>query len=359
MALVLIIAAVFWLLTGFAGLERRKRLFVLAVLFGVVLLLQIILPPGNPLRAATGNGPGRWLGLAVIVTLVWLYWSWVRQLKTRAHQEIAPQQNARVSTGSAPLFSTAELQRYSRHIILHEIGGTGQAALKKASVLVVGAGGLGSPALQYLAAAGVGTLGVIDHDVVELSNLQRQVIHDSAALGQPKVKSAAANIASQNPEISFRPYHRRLVAREAETLFADYDLILDGCDNMETRRLVNQTCVALGKPLISAALTQWEGQIGLYHPASGAPCYACVFPQDADPLLVPSCAEAGVAGPLPGVVGAMMALEAVKWITGAGSSLAGRLLLYDALNAEFRVIKVKPNSQCKICGDLPKGPEQA
>ena len=246
--------------------------------------------------------------------------------------------------------SEAELERYARHIVLRELGGPGQRALREAKVLVVGAGGLGAPALQYLAAAGVGTVGVIDGDTVENANLQRQVIHRDADIGMPKVFSAQAAMEAQNPFVTVRPYHRRLTEEVAAALFADYDLVLDGTDNFETRELVNRAAVAAGKPLVWGALTQWEGQLAVFAPARGGPCYACVFPERPAPGLAPACAEAGVLGPLPGVVGAMMAAEAVKLIAGAGEPLMGRLMLYDALYAEARVIAVKPRPGCPVCG---------
>jgi molybdopterin/thiamine biosynthesis adenylyltransferase len=247
-------------------------------------------------------------------------------------------------------FREAELDRYARHILLREIGGPGQKRLKAAKVLVVGAGGLGSPVLLYLAAAGVGTIGVIDADVVETSNLQRQVIHTDARIGMPKVFSAEVAMRAINPFIEVRPYNRRLDEAVAAELIADYDLVLDGTDNFDTRYLVNRVCAQLGKPLIAAAITQWEGQLSLYDPAAGGPCFECVFPTRPAPGMVPTCAEAGVAAPLPGVIGAMMAMEAVKQITDAGEGLRGRLMIHDALYAETRVIAVKPRAGCAACG---------
>ncbi|WP_416236491.1 HesA/MoeB/ThiF family protein [Pseudorhodobacter sp.] len=246
-------------------------------------------------------------------------------------------------------FQPVELERYARHIMLREIGGQGQRKLKDASVLVVGAGGLGSPALLYLAASGVGRIGVIDPDVVENSNLQRQIIHTDGRIGMPKVHSAVAAMAALNPFLDLRAYARRVDA-EAGGLFADYDLILDGTDNLDTRYLVNRLAVAAGKPLIAAAITQWEGQISLYDPAQGGPCFECIFPNRPAPGMVPTCAEAGVAAPLPGVLGAMMAMEAVKYVTGAGQNLRGRLMIYDGLYTEARVIGTKPREGCKVCG---------
>ncbi|MFV0490772.1 MAG: HesA/MoeB/ThiF family protein [Pseudorhodobacter sp.] len=257
-----------------------------------------------------------------------------------------------VESGPGPAFSDVELERYARHIMLREIGGPGQKRLKEARVLVVGAGGLGSPALLYLAAAGVGHIGVIDADRVENSNLQRQVIHRDQSINQFKAVSAATAMAAINPFIEIRPY-THLLDEDNQALIAEYDLVLDGTDNFDTRYGVNRWAVAAGKPLISAAITQWEGQIGLYDPARGGPCFECIFPEPPAPGLVPSCAEAGVAGPLPGVIGSMMALEAVKAITGAGQGLRGRLMIYDGLYGETRMIMVKRRVDCPICRTLP------
>jgi molybdopterin/thiamine biosynthesis adenylyltransferase len=196
----------------------------------------------------------------------------------------------------------------------------------------------------------VGTIGVIDDDMVEGSNLQRQIIHTDARIGLPKVQSAEIAMRALNPFIEVRPYQRRLDATTAEALVADYDLVLDGTDNFDTRYLVNRVCAQAGVPLISAAITQWEGQISLYDPAHGGPCYECVFPERPLPGMVPTCAEAGVAAPLPGIIGAMMAMEALKHITGAGEGLRGRLLIHDALYAETRVIGAKKRPDCPVCG---------
>ncbi|EBA18748.1 molybdopterin biosynthesis protein MoeB, putative [Roseobacter sp. SK209-2-6] len=264
-------------------------------------------------------------------------------LRTRAQPKEPPMSDA------APTFSGTELERYARHIVLRELGGPGQKRLKQAKVLVIGAGGLGAPALQYLAAAGVGTIGVIDDDIVENANLQRQVIHRDKDIGTPKVFSAQAAMEAQNPYVIVRPYHRRLDAEIATELFSEYDLILDGTDNFDTRYLVNRTAVALGKPLISGALSQWEGQLSLFHPKQGGPCYQCIFPEAPAMGLAPSCSEAGVIGPLPGVVGSMMAVEAIKHITGAGMVLRDELLIYDALYGESRKIRLSRNEECPIC----------
>ena len=246
-------------------------------------------------------------------------------------------------------FAAGELGRYARHIMLHQIGGPGQRRLKAARVLVVGAGGLGSPALMYLAAAGVGCIGVIDDDTVDASNLQRQIIHTDQRVGMAKTASAAIAMRALNPWVVVRPYQQRLTEQNAAELFADYDLILDGSDNFDTRYLVNRVAVAQGLPLIAAAIAQWEGQISLYDPARGGPCYECVFPTRPAPGMVPSCAEAGVVSPLPGVIGALMALEAVKHLVGAGQGLRGRLMLFDGLYGESRMIAVAPRAGCAAC----------
>ncbi len=241
------------------------------------------------------------------------------------------------------------LTRYARHIVLHEIGGPGQARLAAARVLVVGAGGLGSPALLYLAAAGVGTLVVVDDDAVSLSNLQRQVLHATPEIGAPKVASAARALARLNPDVIVEPHNLRLDPAGAAALVPACDLVLDGSDGFATRYLVNAACVAASRPLLSAAMSQWEGQIGLFHPAGGGPCYQCLFPEAPAPDLVPTCAQAGIIGALPGVMGSMMAVEAIKLLTGAGTSLRGAFLIYDALHADVRRIGIRARADCPVC----------
>ncbi len=245
-----------------------------------------------------------------------------------------------------------ELERYARHIVLREIGGPGQQRLRKARVLVIGAGGLGSPVLMYLAAAGVGTLGIVDDDTVSLSNLQRQVLHSTDRIGTAKVTSAQAAIAAINPHVETRLYQTRLRPDNAADLVAPFDLVLDGSDNFDTRYLVNRTCVALGKPLISAAMSQWEGQISLYDPANGGPCYECVFPKRPADGIAPTCSEAGVMGALAGIMGSMMASEAIKHITGAGEPLRGKMLIFDALYGESRKMGLHKNPKCPVCGPV-------
>ncbi|TDE39585.1 HesA/MoeB/ThiF family protein [Antarcticimicrobium sediminis] len=352
MLLVFVLAAVLWAIGWAAGLPVRLRWAMIGLLYLAVLALHLALPDGHALRLATGQSPALWLLLGGAGVIALVYGSGVRALKRRAVAKSAGAktgEEAKIKPAQGT-FSEAEISRYARHIVLRELGGPGQKKLKQARVLVIGAGGLGSPALLYLAAAGVGTLGVIDDDTVEGSNLQRQVIHTEARIGMPKVFSAQAALEALNPFVTIRPYHRRLDAGIAADLFAEYDVILDGTDNFETRYLANRTAVALGKPLISGALAQWEGQLSVFDPARGAPCYQCIFPQAPAPGLAPSCAEAGVIAPLPGVVGAMMALEAVKVIADIGAPLRGEMLIYDGLYGETRKFTLKPRADCPVCG---------
>jgi molybdopterin/thiamine biosynthesis adenylyltransferase len=322
------------------------RWMMIALLYFAVLLGVGILPEDNSLRMSLGGSMPEWVLFGLLAGLVGLYRIALRKMRAKALQN---QIKNAVEIHEDATLKSSELERYSRHIMLREIGGMGQRKLKDARVLVIGAGGLGAPVLQYLAASGVGTIGVIDDDTVEASNLQRQVIHMDAQLGQPKVFSAANLLRAQNPFVTVKPYNRRF-NESCVGLLDEYDLVVDGCDNFETRYLVNAACVAAEKPLVSAAITQWEGQISTYHPAQNAPCYQCVFPQKPAEGLVPSCAEAGVAAPLPGIIGTMLAMEVIKHITGAGEGLNGRLLMYDALDVQTRVIKVKKREDCPICG---------
>ncbi len=351
MLLVAFLAAVIWGIGAAMGVPRAARVNMLGLLFVIVLALQIVLPDGHPVREATGESPALWLILGAGVVLVLIYRAILNRLRGQAAEIEATRDETQPAMPQGP-FSDVELERYARHITLPDIGGAGQLALKNARVLVIGAGGLGAPALLYLAAAGVGRIGVIDGDTVALSNLQRQVIHTDARQDMPKVFSAQAAIAALNPHVDTRPYNRALTADIAEELFAEYDLILDGTDSFETRALVNRAAVAVGRPVLAGAISAWEGQITLYDPASGAPCMACVFPKAPEPGLAATCAETGVIGALPGVVGSMMALEAVKHITGAGTGLSGRMLIYDGLNAEMRSFAMKRRPDCAVCGGL-------
>ena len=339
---VLVLMAALWALGAAFGTARRSRLLAMAVLWGLAGVALAALPAGQALPRILGDDFRVWAALSVLAALGLGYAWLLTRLKARAVTD-------QPKTATAGTFAPAELDRYARHILLREIGGPGQKALKNARVLVIGAGGLGSPALLYLAAAGVGCIGIMDADVVDASNLQRQIIHKDKGIGLAKVQSAREAILALNPYVTVRPYQRRFDADTASAL-QDYDLVLDGSDNFDTRYLVNKMAAQAGVPLISAAITQWEGQISLYDPAHGTPCYECIFPNRPAPGLVPTCAEAGVAAPLPGVIGAMMAMEAVKHITQAGLTLRGRLLIHDALYAETRVIEITQRSDCPVCG---------
>jgi molybdopterin/thiamine biosynthesis adenylyltransferase/rhodanese-related sulfurtransferase len=248
---------------------------------------------------------------------------------------------------------TAEQQiRYSRHFLLPEVGEAGQAKLLDAKVLCIGAGGLGSPAAFYLAAAGVGTIGLVDMDVVDLSNLQRQILHTNDRIGMPKVESARMTLQALNPDVKVVEFRERLSSENAFRLFERFDVILNGCDNFPTRYLANDAAVMLKKPLVDGAIWQFEGQATVYNPPAG-PCYRCLFPEPPPPGAVPSCAEAGVLGVLPGLVGCMQALEALKLILGAGDPLIGRMLHFDTLSGEIRLLKLRRDPQCVVCGDHP------
>ena len=248
-----------------------------------------------------------------------------------------------------------QIERYARHIILHEVGGIGQEKLLAAKVLVVGAGGLGSPLAMYLAAAGVGTVGLVDDDRVSLSNLQRQVLHASETVGRPKVESAAETVARINPEVRLVGHETRLDAGNVMELIAGYDLVADGTDNFEARFLINDACYLAGKTLVSAAVLRFDGQLSTYkaHAGPAHPCYRCIFPEPPPPDLVPSCSEGGVLGAVAGVMGTLQATEVIKELLGVGRSLAGQLLIYDGLTAEFRKVRVKPDVNCRLCGANP------
>ncbi|MGH7411162.1 MAG: molybdopterin-synthase adenylyltransferase MoeB [Candidatus Methylomirabilis sp.] len=253
--------------------------------------------------------------------------------------------------GGAVPFSEEQIRRYSRHIILPEVGGKGQRRLLNSSVLLVGAGGLGSPAALYLAAAGVGRLGIIDADVVDLSNLQRQILHHVDDVGRPKVQSAVESIARINPDVKVEPLQAVLSSENAKEIISQYDLVVNGCDNFPTRYLVNDCCVLLKKPLVDGSIFKFEGQVTVFAPGQG--CYRCLYPAPPPPGLVPSCQEAGVLGVLCGIIGSLQAIEAVKLLLGIGDSLAGRLLFVDSLGMEFRQVKVRRDPDCPVCGDHP------
>ncbi|MFO7695209.1 MAG: molybdopterin-synthase adenylyltransferase MoeB [Vicinamibacterales bacterium] len=251
-----------------------------------------------------------------------------------------------------PDLTREELIRYARHVILPDVGIDGQRRLKGARVLCVGAGGLGSPAAMYLAAAGVGTLGIVDDDVVDASNLQRQILHDSAGLGRPKVESARDRLKAINPNVSVEMHQARLTSVNALDILRRYDVVVDGADNFPTRYLVNDACVLLGKPNAFGAIFRFEGQASVFAAKNG-PCYRCIYPEPPPPDLVPSCAEAGVFGVLPGIVGTIQATETIKLVLGVGETLAGRLLVYDAMRMAFRELKVPKDPDCPVCGPRP------
>jgi molybdopterin/thiamine biosynthesis adenylyltransferase len=245
-----------------------------------------------------------------------------------------------------------ELERYARHILLPEIGGAGQARIRKAKVLVVGAGGLGSPAILYLAAAGVGMIGVVDNDTVDLSNLQRQIAHTTSRIGMGKGESAKIAVADLNPGVNVVVHAERLTESNAAQLISQYDLVADGSDNFATRFLVNDTCFFLKKTLVSAAILRFDGQLSTFraHLGGANPCYRCLFPEPPPPDAVPTCAEVGVLGAMCGTMGSLQAGEVIKEITGAGETMSGRLLIVDGLRTDFRKVKIKPDPDCALCG---------
>lgn len=253
---------------------------------------------------------------------------------------------------ASPPLTSDELLRYARHLTLPEVGLAGQEKLRAARVLLIGAGGLGSPAALYLAAAGVGTIGIVDADVVDASNLQRQVLHDTPAIGTAKVLSAKARLEALNPFVRVEPIAVRLTAVNARQVLQGWDLVLDGSDNFPTRYLVNDACVLEGIPFVYGSIFRFEGQLSLFG-APGGPCYRCLFADPPPPELVPSCVEAGVLGVLPGLVGTLQALEAVKWILGIGQSAVGRLVVVDALALRVREVAVRRDPACAVCGDAP------
>jgi adenylyltransferase/sulfurtransferase len=256
------------------------------------------------------------------------------------------------SPNGAVELSNDEIARYSRHLIMPEVALDGQKKLKAAKVLTVGTGGLGSPLALYLAAAGIGTIGIVDFDVVDESNLQRQIIHGTSDVGRPKVESARDKIKDINPNVEVRVHEEALTSENALEIFADYDVIVDGTDNFPTRYLVNDACVLLGKPNVYGSIFRFEGQASVFWAEEG-PCYRCLYPEPPPPGLVPSCAEGGVLGILPGAIGVVQATEAVKLILGIGEPLIGRLMLYDALGMSFREMKLRKDPGCPICGENP------
>jgi adenylyltransferase/sulfurtransferase len=252
-------------------------------------------------------------------------------------------------------FTEEQIKRYARHIILPEVGGKGQEKLLNSKVLVIGAGGLGSPAILYLAAAGVGTIGIVDFDVVDLSNLQRQIIHNTERVGTPKVESARRTVEMLNPDVKVITYNTRISKENIMDIIKDYDVVLDGTDNFPTRFLINDACYFAGKPLVSAAMLRFEGQVSVfdYRNKEKSPCYRCLFPEPPPPGLVPSCQEAGILGSIGGIMGCIQATEAIKLILGIGEPLVGKLLIMDALSMDFRKVKLRKDPNCPLCGEKP------
>nr|WP_111298581.1 HesA/MoeB/ThiF family protein [Paracoccus saliphilus] len=335
-----------WLIVLMLILGRVLRLpwtvtlgMVCALWLGI-LALHLVAPGGAAAESIGGNAAG-WLVLGAFAALVLGYRRLLGRLRSRA--VAAPQPALRPDPG----LSEAEIERYSRHLVLHQVGGPGQMQLRGARVLVIGAGGLGSPLCLYLAAAGVGHITLADDDTVTLSNLQRQVIFRDDLRGEPKAYAAAEAMLKLNPHLDVTPLIRRIT--EADTdLIAGHDLVIEGTDSFAGRAAINRACVAAGVPLIWGAIGQWEGQVTLFDPARGGPCMACLFPQA--PERDAPCAEAGVIGALPGVIGSIMALEAIKHLTGAGQGLRGRMMLFDGLYGESRMISTARNPDCPVCG---------
>lgn len=255
--------------------------------------------------------------------------------------------------GTNVTLSNDEIRRYSRHLIMPEVGMEGQRRLKQGQALLIGTGGLGSPLALYLAAAGVGHIGLVDFDVVDDSNLQRQVVHGTSTVGMPKIESAKRRLKDLNPYIEISVYETQVTSDNALDLLRPYDVIVDGTDNFPTRYLTNDACVLLGKPNVYGSIFRFEGQATVFYPKEGGPCYRCLYPEPPPPGLVPSCAEGGVLGVLPGVIGTIQATEVIKLLTGIGEPLIGRLMLYDALAMRFRELKLRRNPECPVCGDNP------
>ncbi|MBU2958198.1 HesA/MoeB/ThiF family protein [Paracoccus sp. 1_MG-2023] len=324
----------------------RVMIAATGAVWAVMLLVQLAAPDSGLGRALGGSAAG-WLVLGGVVALALAYRAGLRRLRARAapdRPEPAPDAG----------MSDAEIDRYSRHLVLHEIGGPGQMRLRGARVLIVGAGGLGTPVCLYLAAAGVGRITLADDDTVSLSNLQRQVIFRDDLQGEPKAYAAAEAMLRLNPHLDVTPLTRRITQDDIE-LIAGHDLVIDGTDSHATRSAINRACVAAGVPLVWGAIGRWEGQLTLFDPARGGPCMNCIFPEA--PVHDAPCAEAGVVGALPGVIGSMMALEAVKELTGAGQGMRGRLMIHDALYSETRVIRTSADPACTVCG--PSAPKRS
>ncbi|MBV0891998.1 HesA/MoeB/ThiF family protein [Paracoccus sp. Z118] len=357
----ILVIAVLVLAARVAGWRGARLAAALALAWAAVMAVALLAPASMAGRWV-GVSPRVWAALGVLGAIAIAYAAvvgWARRNAREPGNPVpatpsVPAPNDPPPNDPAAPLTDAELDRYARHIVLRELGGQGQRALKAARVLVVGAGGLGSPLLLYLAAAGVGRITVADDDTVGLSNLQRQVMFTTADIGRPKIEAAADAIARLNPHIAVTALPRRITAADAE-LIAAHDLVLDGTDSFAVRAEVNAVCVAAATPLIAGSIAQWEGQVALYDPARGGPCMACIFPEAPAPGLAPSCAEAGVVGALPGVVGGMMAIEAIKLLAGitrrgTGAGLRGQMILFDGLWGETRRLDIPARADCPVCG---------
>ena len=331
-----------WFLAGYLGMSQNLRAIYVGILLAGILGALVLIPETHSFSIRMG-GWAPWATILFIFGVAFLFRLFISALRNKSNEIYF------ADVQEADEFSNHELERYSRHIILRELGGLGQRRIKDSKVLIIGAGGLGAPIIQYLAASGVGTIGIIDHDKVSLSNLQRQVIYLTNQVGEQKVFSAADAIYKLNGNVNVRPYNRRLNSEIAEEIFSEYDVIVDGTDNFETRYIANAAAMTTKKPLISGALSQWEGQVSVFSPHQGGPCYACVFPTPPKDGLALTCSEGGVFSPLPGVVGSVMAVETLKILSQSGETLLGQMFIYDGLRGESRKIKLKPIKKCPVC----------
>ena len=331
-----------WLIARHFGVSQNLRAVSVFIILIFILGTLLIIPETNSFSIVMG-GWAPWATISFLFCITFLFRFFIDVLRNKSKHVYLS------DVKEADEFSNHELERYSRHILLKELGGLGQRRIKDSSVLIVGAGGLGAPVIQYLAASGVGTIGIIDHDKVSLSNLQRQVIYPAKQVGEQKVFSAADAIYQLNSNVNVRPYNRRLNSEIAEEIFSEYDVVVDGTDNFETRYISNSAAVITKKYLVSGALSQWEGQVSVFAPHKGGPCYACAFPSPPKVGLALTCSEGGVFSPLPGVIGSVMAVETLKILSGSGSTLLGQLFIYDGLKGESRKIKINPSKKCPIC----------
>ena len=331
-----------WFIAGYLGVSQNLRGASVFIILASILGALFLIPETNSFSIIMG-GWAPWATISFIFCVTFFFRLFITSLRNKSNEGYPDE------VQEADEFSNHELERYSRHILLKELGGLGQRRIKDSSVLIIGAGGLGAPVIQYLAASGVGTIGIIDHDKVSLSNLQRQVIYPTKQVGEQKVFSAVDAIYRLNNNVNVRPYNRRLNSEIAEEIFSEYDVVVDGTDNFETRYISNSAAVITKKHLVSGALSQWEGQVSVFAPHKGGPCYACVFPSPPKDGLAVTCSEGGVFSPLPGVIGSVMAVETLKILSHSGNTLLGQMFIYDGLKGESRKIKINPNKKCPIC----------